>query len=113
MFNFVLKIVHIKIYFLFFQAEQWKILFRANGHEYDPRHNYRIQDLIDLKILQIENQDIFTQIHKQATREQKLKDKLTHMQTWLSELHYRMAKYRPPLKITSSMIIFLFYKFIL
>ncbi|CAF5194232.1 unnamed protein product, partial [Rotaria magnacalcarata] len=23
------------------------------------------------------------------------------MQTWLSELHYRMAKYRPPLKIAA------------
>jgi hypothetical protein len=40
------------------------------------------------------------QIHKQATREQKLKDKLVHMQTWLSELHYRMAKYRPALRTT-------------
>ncbi|CAF3428145.1 unnamed protein product [Rotaria socialis] len=82
-------------------AEQWKVLFRANGHEYDPQYNYRIQDLIDLKILQIENQAVFIQIHKQATREQKLKDKLMHMQTWLSELHYRMAKYRPPLKIAT------------
>ncbi|CAF4673634.1 unnamed protein product, partial [Rotaria sp. Silwood2] len=80
---------------------QWKLLFRANGHEYDPQHNYRIQDLIDLNILQIENQDVFIQIHKQATREQKLKDKLMNMQTWLSELHYRMAKYKPPLKITT------------
>ncbi|CAF1088574.1 unnamed protein product [Rotaria sordida] len=82
-------------------TEQWKLLFRANGHEYDPQYNYRIQDLIDLKILQIENQDVFTQIHKQATREQQLKDKLMHMQTWLNELHYRMAKYKPPLKITT------------
>ncbi|CAF4982781.1 unnamed protein product, partial [Rotaria sp. Silwood1] len=82
-------------------TEQWKLLFRANGHEYDPHHNYRIQDLIELNILQIENQDVFIQIHKQATREQKLKDKLMHMQTWLSELHYRMAKYKPPLKITT------------
>ena len=40
------------------------------------------------------------QIHKQATREQKLKDKLVHMETWLSELHYRMAKYRPALRTT-------------
>ncbi|CAF3637968.1 unnamed protein product, partial [Rotaria sp. Silwood2] len=80
----------------------WKLLFRANGHEYDPQHNYRIQDLIDLNILQIENQDVFIQIHKQATREQKLKDKLMNMQTWLSELHYRMAKYKPPLKITTG-----------
>jgi hypothetical protein len=83
-----------------FKAEQWKLLFRANGHDYDPQYNYRIQDLIDLNVLQIENQEVFMQIHKQATREQKLKDKLIHMQTWLNELHYRMAKYRPALKTT-------------
>jgi hypothetical protein len=84
----------------FFKTEQWKILFHANGHDYDPQYNYRIQDLIDFNILQIDNQDVFNQIHKQATREQKLKDKLVHMQTWLNELHYRMAKYRPALKTT-------------
>jgi hypothetical protein len=90
----------------FFKTEQWKILFHANGHDYDPQYNYRIQDLIDFNILQIENQDVFNQIHKQATREQKLKDKLVHMQTWLSELHYRMAKYRPPLRIAPCNINF-------
>ena len=46
----------------------------------------------------------FIEIHKQATREQKLKDKLSHMQTWINELHYRMTKYFPPLKIKSSKI---------
>ncbi len=86
----------------YFQAEQWKLLFRANSHDYDPQYNYRIQDLIDLNILQIENQEVFIQIHKQATREQKLKDELIHMQTWLNELHYRMAKYRPALKTTQG-----------
>ena len=95
-----IKILIIIYLFIFFEPEQWKLLFRANGHDYDPHHNYRIQDLMDLKILQIENQDVFMQIHKQATREQKLKDKLTDMQTWLSELHYRLAKYKPAFKIT-------------
>lgn len=89
---------------MFFSSkiDQWKLLFRANGHDYDPNMNYRIQDLIDFNILQIENQDIFNQIHKQATREQKLKEKLIHMQTWLSDLHYRVVKYKPSIKITSS-----------
>lgn len=45
---------------------------------------------------------MFNQIHKQATREQKLKEKLIHMQTWLNDLHYRMAKYRPPIRTTQS-----------
>ena len=80
--------------------EQWKLLFRANGHDYNPQENYRIRDLIDFNILQIENEDVFNQIHKQATREQKLKEKLIHMQTWLNDLHYRMAKYRPPIRTT-------------
>ncbi len=102
----VCLVIHFSLYY-FIQVEQWKLLFRANGHDYDPQYNYRIQDLIDFKILQIENQDVFNQIHKQATREQKLKDKLVHMQTWLSDLHYRMAKYRPALKISPRKFQFL------
>ncbi|CAF1139632.1 unnamed protein product [Adineta steineri] len=74
-------------------GEQWRLLFRANGHDYDPQFNYRIQDLIDLNILRIENYDVFMQIHKHATKEQKLKEKLSQMQTWLNELYYRMIKY--------------------
>ncbi len=93
------------------QTEQWKVLFRANGHDYDPQYNYRIQDLIDFNILQTNNQDVFNQIHKEATREQKLKDKLIHMQTWLNELHYRMAKYKPPIKISPSIFYFYFIHF--
>jgi hypothetical protein len=42
------------------------------------------------------------QIHKHATREQKLKEKLIQMQTWLSELHYRIIKYGPAHKTTSG-----------
>ncbi|CAF3049511.1 unnamed protein product [Rotaria sp. Silwood2] len=69
-------------------TKQGKLLFSTNVYDYDPHYNYRIQDLIDLNILKIENQNVFIQIHKQTTREQKLKDKLIQIQTWLSELHY-------------------------
>ena len=56
-----------------------------------------------MKILLNENDQIFDQIHKEATREQKLKEKLIHMQSWLNELHYRMTKYRPALKISTGL----------
>ncbi|CAF1514427.1 unnamed protein product, partial [Adineta ricciae] len=82
-------------------SEQWRLLFRANGHDYDPKFNYRIQDLIDLNILRVENFDVFLQIHKHATREQKLKEKLTQMQTWIDELYYRMIKYGVAHKTTT------------
>ncbi|UJR29306.1 hypothetical protein I4U23_010520 [Adineta vaga] len=81
--------------------EQWRLLFRANGHDYDPHFNYRIQDLIDLNILRIENFDVFLQIHKHAMREQKLKEKLAQMQTWINELYYRMIKYGSAHKTTT------------
>ncbi|CAF1165003.1 unnamed protein product, partial [Didymodactylos carnosus] len=79
--------------------EQWTLLFRANGQVYDPQQSYKLEDLLNLNILQ-QNQNIFLTIHKQATREQKLKDKLSYLQTWLNELQYRMARYRPSLRTT-------------
>lgn len=78
------------------------MLFRANGHDYDPAVNYRIQDLIDLNILRLENFDVFMQIHKHALREQKLKEELAQMQVWLNELYYRMIKYGAAHKTTTS-----------
>ena len=41
------------------RADQWQLLFRANGRDDDPRFNYRMQDLIDLNILRVENFDVF------------------------------------------------------
>ncbi len=42
------------------------------------------------------------QIHKHATKEQKLKENLIQIQTWLSELYYRIIKYGPAHKTTSG-----------
>ena len=84
------------------RADQWQLLFRANGRDDDPRFNYRIQDLIDLNILRVENFDVFLSIHKHATREQKLKEELAQMQTWLNELISRMIKYGAAHKPTTT-----------
>jgi hypothetical protein len=80
----------------------WQLLFRGNGRDYDPRLNSRIEDLIDLKILRVENFEVFLSIDKDATREQKLKEELAAMQTWLNELISRMIKYGAAHKPTTT-----------
>jgi hypothetical protein len=61
-----------------------------------------LEDLIDLNILRVENFDVFLSIDKHATREQKVKEELAAMQTWLNELISRMIKYGAAHKPTTT-----------